>query len=260
MGVDSCGNTCKCTEDGLPICSKKPCLYGRENTPYCKERFTPCGGMAGIPCPEGYVCKQNPITNPADLPGWCVKDKTPKVCENCLSWYDGCNVCECNDDGTFGACTERFCTLEVKEQYCIKPKPQKLCENCEVWFDGCNICECNDNGSLGPCTKKYCTLEVKEAYCLKPKKENPPKGYCLDAGDCKEGQWCNIPSGKDYGKCTNKICPKWCESWYDGCNTCFCTGDGVGGCTKRACLVMEEPKCLKKRDVEECQDENDRLR
>jgi len=41
------------------------------------------------------------------------------------------------------------------------------------------------------------------------------------------------------------VCPYGCLSWYDGCNECRCDGVGkIGPCTKRACLVNTEAKCM----------------
>jgi len=50
------------------------------------------------------------------------------------------------------------------------------------------------------------------------------------------------------GECST--IPKSCTSWYDGCNTCFVTDGEIGGCTKKACEVLETPYCREyKQDV-----------
>lgn len=38
--------------------------------------------------------------------------------------------------------------------------------------------------------------------------------------------------------------PKNCESWFDGCNTCFASDGVLGGCTRMFCTVNEEARCL----------------
>jgi len=38
--------------------------------------------------------------------------------------------------------------------------------------------------------------------------------------------------------------PDNCESWFDGCNTCFVEGGELGGCTRKACAQKEESQCL----------------
>lgn len=38
-----------------------------------------------------------------------------------------------------------------------------------------------------------------------------------------------------------------CESYFDGCNTCFVVDGEIGGCTLMACDKYEEPKCLKEK-------------
>ncbi len=57
---------------------------------------------------------------------------------------DGCNTCECNDDGTIGGCTEIACEPACEPGTNV-PAP-----------DGCNQCECNDDGTVGACTEEAC--------------------------------------------------------------------------------------------------------
>ena len=40
-------------------------------------------------------------------------------------------------------------------------------------------------------------------------------------------------------------CPKDCESWYNGCNTCQCKDGKIGGCTKMGCPTKKNPYCKK---------------
>ena len=42
----------------------------------------------------------------------------------------------------------------------------------------------------------------------------------------------------------HRTVPQHCHTWYDGCNTCEYTEDGVGRCTLMLCLHQGEPTCL----------------
>ena len=139
-------------------------------------------------------------------------------------------------------------------------------ENCESYFDGCNTCFIVD-GKLGGCTLMACE-NYEAPKCLKEKRvglANPASTNCVENGGVLE-----IVDGEDgqYGLCKfddGSICEEWafmrgeckkgdakidltnCESYFDGCNTCFVKDGIVGGCTRMYCSpeMMEEPKCLK---------------
>ncbi|HCB51980.1 TPA: hypothetical protein DEP21_05480 [Patescibacteria group bacterium] len=40
------------------------------------------------------------------------------------------------------------------------------------------------------------------------------------------------------------IIPANCTSRFDGCNTCFVESGNIGGCTRMACEIQQEPKCI----------------
>ena len=48
------------------------------------------------------------------------------------------------------------------------------------------------------------------------------------------------------------LIPENCKVWFDGCNTCTVSEDGMIGCTKKYCQELEEPKCVE-------YNENDRV-
>merc|ERR1719281_1323381 len=120
-----------------------------------------------------------------------------KTCATgCKAWFDGCNRCRCNEDGTVGACTEMFCATK-KPAKCMDDMNGggggKTCATgCKAWFDGCNQCRCAD-GKIGACTKKACAT-------TKPAK-------CMD--DMNNGGG-------------GKTCATGCKAWFDGCNQCRC--------------------------------------
>merc|ERR1712100_478501 len=57
-------------------------------------------------CDDGYVMdKHRCIPNDYVDSSVCPAHETYGQCQ---TWYDGCNTCQCNADGTLGACTMRF--------------------------------------------------------------------------------------------------------------------------------------------------------
>lgn len=93
--------------------------------------------IQGFEYQEGYeyellvkrIEREEPI--PADASQFIyelkeVVSKNPVIPEGCISWFDGCNTCTINEDGTLGACTLKACfdtrpascqTYEEEEMY-----------------------------------------------------------------------------------------------------------------------------------------------
>ena len=99
---------------------------------------------------------------------------------------------------------------------------------CAAYYDGCNACGC---GSIGValCTLRFC--------------ENKTEGYCQR---CMEGYTLNTDQSTSFGCSPTIGCGvNNCNSYYDGCNTCSCGGNGFQFCTLRACSINEitEPYC-----------------
>lgn len=53
--------------------------------------------------------------------GECTENNETEDLTMCVSYYDGCNTCTVNEDGTLGACTERYCE-EPEEAYCLEDR------------------------------------------------------------------------------------------------------------------------------------------
>jgi len=159
--------------------------------------------------------------------------------KNCISWFDGCNTCQCRN-GRTTICTKKFCKRKGRA-YCKKRKRVTRCpKRCAVWYDGCNTCQCR-NGRITACTRRACK-RYGRAYC---KKKACPTCRTMR---CRKGYTCkNI---KGCGKCVrkrSKKCPRTCAVWYDGCNTCQCRNGRITACTKRACLRRGRAYCKKRR-------------
>lgn len=112
--ADGC-NTCFCEEDGSLSCTEIGCDPSET---------------------DGDPTDGDPTDG--DPPGECEPGSTVPA-------PDGCNTCECNDDGTIGGCTEIACEPTDCEPGTSVPAG-----------DGCNTCECNDDGTIGACTEAEC--------------------------------------------------------------------------------------------------------
>ena len=75
---------------------------------------------------------------------------------------------------------------------------------CSKWWDGCEDCKC---------------VHGKVVECI----DNP---FCTSRTQprCKVGQTPS-PTPKSTG------CPKSCQRWFDGCNSCACTEGAIGVCS-----------------------------
>eukprot|EP01084_Bolivina_argentea_P002968 5552_1 len=88
--------------------------------------------------------------------------------DNCMLYYDGCNTCSCDEDGTM--CTEMACDTEKNEECRQCQDGYELINdecgifncggfrNCQIYYDGCNTCTCSDeNVTITMCTQMACT-------------------------------------------------------------------------------------------------------
>eukprot|EP01108_Squamamoeba_japonica_P004339 TRINITY_DN3436_c0_g3_i1.p1 TRINITY_DN3436_c0_g3~~TRINITY_DN3436_c0_g3_i1.p1 ORF type:complete len:777 (+),score=310.91 TRINITY_DN3436_c0_g3_i1:48-2333(+) len=201
------------------------------------------------------------------------------------SYYDGCNNCSCGDGfSKAGACTELFCTQEFYPETscqrkcdgymalkstdgetrcrcksgkmtndCTTPEPPAApagqCVDCKTkgvtsFFDGCNQCTCTDSG-LAACTKKFCAAAVSKdcsGKCDGAIAFNPDNNAdCV----CKGGEFSDEckPRNTCYSCNTPGV-----TSFFDGCNRCSCTEDGLARCTLRACIQVVSKDCSGKCD------------
>ncbi len=147
---------------------------------------------------------------------------------------DGCNTCECMEDGSVG-CTLMACNTGTCE---YEGGSYDAGESFQA-ADGCNTCTCNDDGSVG-CTEMACGCFWEG--------EPHQAGESFPAGD-----GCNTCSCTETGDvaCTLMACPVctyegqtyWPGESFpagDGCNTCTCGDDGLVGCTKINCTCDPE--------------------
>jgi len=181
----------------------------------------------------------------------------------CLEYFDGCNDCNCRDDGDGAsvACTEKAC-LVAETPVC------KQCEGGSFWlrfdsFQAPGYPTCSSrflksaivslNNSKCACPKYFPFWEpgvgcIREEACdlavihqkdmLKFKTPKPgkcayPYQLCTSDTDCAEGLICNIPDD-NYETCIplSSQLNKHCE--LKDCKKCFfgdCMGTGYGYCS-----------------------------
>lgn len=121
-----------------------------------------CGGIGGLPCPDGFVCVLEgdyPDAGGSCQPTTCTYDGVEYAVGDSFPALDGCNVCSCTAGGV--ACTKMYCgcdpqnewwrdyrydpaTCEVIRYYCppnMMPFSNECgcgCqqdESCPEWFD-----------------------------------------------------------------------------------------------------------------------------
>ena len=94
---------CSVCVDGTSACPNSVCKGGQciVVMPTCPEPTT-CGGIAGLPCADGYVCEDDPNDACApesgvDCTGVCVPDKKPQFCGG-IAGFPCPDGYECVDD------------------------------------------------------------------------------------------------------------------------------------------------------------------
>jgi hypothetical protein len=87
-------------------------------------------------------------------------------------------------------------------------------------------------------------------YCEKP---TEAKCASFENVDEKEDvgtptEWDTVTSSDSDTTTSVVEIPENCVSWFDGCNNCFVEDGKIGACSKKACAVKEEPKCISTKD------------
>ena len=133
-----------------------------------------CGGLAGLPCPEGFACIEDPsdscdpATGGADCSGVClpIDDHNPCAAILCIEGTTCCPQCGGTCIPDYIPCSEDLCVSEpCNETMC---GPGEYCCN-----ESCSLCV-----GLG----QVCTDE----YCLPA----PPPGEACGSSVCGPGEYC----------------------------------------------------------------------
>jgi len=118
-----------CTEMSCQSLKEPKCLKQRKKV---AEKWEFCGWILGVTCSEWLSCKLDGLFPDA---GWvCEVKKVNEELKQCKTYYDGCNTCSVNEDGSLWACTLMFCQekqtpkcLEKKEEPKQEYKFEKMC-------------------------------------------------------------------------------------------------------------------------------------
>lgn len=189
--------------------------------------------------------------------------RSQNIPQNCASWYDGCNTCQINTDGSIGGCTMMMCfttnTPECRSYYStpyltptLSPPPTQLSSNC-LHDSDCSsnkFCRQISATDLNKNCVDYSSLNSQCGGYVAPYMISRcrPGLECVNVmglmiadapGICKEP--CNNNNIRDsYGNCVDHNC----RSWYDGCNTCLVNSNRLLSCTEQYCNNRESPRCL----------------
>lgn len=161
----------------------------------------------------------------------CVFDGKTYAAGDTFKDAEGCNDCQCQEDGTVG-CTAKACVATCEHEGNVYFAGDSFPAG-----DDCNDCRCLEDGAV-ICTEAFC-----ESFCDYGGTAYFP-GETFPASD-----GCNTCTCMDdlTVACTMADCAGACtyagksyqegESFpaLDGCNTCTCASDGGIGCTKVAC-------------------------
>jgi hypothetical protein len=117
---DGC-NHCGCGEEGGSFCTLMACAGPELQPKTCHQTPPPpplvvCQADARV-CPDGSVVGRDPANDcefvPCPSPPTDDDDEMTVGCDSCeCGFNDGCNDCQCADDGSFIGCTERTCFWE----------------------------------------------------------------------------------------------------------------------------------------------------
>ncbi len=265
---------CKPGERTQPVISSDGCDLGNECVPenpivcppvafpypVCKSSHTVKQKVDNMGCLTGYRCEPKPGVCPPVLaiPPHCTNGLETIISEN------GCHTgyrCKqpvscpriappepgfCGDEEKIEQVTDRngcvtgfkctdplvVCTAEIpKKPYCGDNAIAQIRKGNNGCFTGWACQPKLDEPHMCP------MLPLALPMCMPPSQLKVIK----DGNNCTVGYKC-INGGGSVGGTTP---PNNCTSWFDGCNTCSASNGKVGGCTEKACFVMEEPRCLK---------------
>jgi len=178
-----------------------------------------CGGTCKLP--ENIPCLAGEcvfISSDLDWGAGRCKPFQPVCTDGCKSWYDGCNTCKCNDNGTQVGCTRMYCETTLPNR--CKDNDPCIVVDCIPSYDLVDAV----NGCGGTCesrfncrTREWLWTEEKKAWCCEYENlgcdSKPVQPVCCQAvtfpcNACNDGmslkQYCKTLSSKK----TKRACKK----------------------------------------------------
>lgn len=196
--------------------------------------------------------------------------------EGCTTWFDGCNTCTCNGVGQVGGCTRMFCS-EPETPQCYGFDEEAMYENNPSTSDTSDTEVTEENKPTSSLEGSNACCKAMTVDCMACANDMSNEEYCgqyPDTVGCdaytppawetqlqqqaqlaeqqaqQQGGLNGQPGTGSQGGFSDGVqpqqqaCPPGCTSWFDGCNTCTCDGEGqVGGCTMMMCFQSETPQC-----------------
>mmetsp|Transcript_182 Transcript_182/g.581 ORF Transcript_182/g.581 Transcript_182/m.581 type:complete len:342 (-) Transcript_182:23-1048(-) len=256
---DGC-NACRCSKAGEAYdCTFRRCpsLYEPTCTRLrdCPKAIAPetdCKRPRDIPCPE--ECPDRCHLHPRTC-NFCAKKtcrppsghEKPKLdtCEECpnaqqLQCPRNCKRCV-TTRSTRNKCPEARCLEYFAEEVdpgrcaaisCLFPPlaPERCPDSYSILLPGTcltcarSVCNCPRRGRKCPTKRPTCDSSCSGTCVVLPKtRRRCARAVCLQRPP---------------------TCPRGCQSFFDGCNTCTCRSDGLAICTKRFCESLQPSKCL----------------
>lgn len=239
VGIGGCG------------CVGKDCGSVYTGIEACLEAHKQC--TSGTECKSTDDCPQvdTPCTTNVCVGGKCQLTQTPGCGIECKPGEtkiapDGCNTCTCNDDGTWGGCTEIACNQKCETIADCAPTPPDLCSKvaCEnnlcvySTVPGCGTpCAPQDAVGYGDCDG-YFGVAWNGQECVGITgcgcKGADCKGLSFDPDECKIK---HADCGSSNACQSNSDCETVCTT---------CNGNQIcasGACVDGACEVPSFPPC-----------------
>lgn len=210
------------------VCKQNTKLKGKTNVYRLWLRFTASAKLPDI-SPEAVETTtlkpvETPILKPVETPA------LEAECDKGKFYFDGCNNCECIK-GDY-ACTRKSCPPEPAQTTISSPEVTQspletstlnpACDKGQTFFDDCNTCICM--GGKYACTRKRCPLEPSQSTTLLPEATRSP---------ILQNALPEVTLSPLETSTLNPACDKG-QTYFDGCNHCFCAGDKYG-CTLKDC-------------------------
>jgi hypothetical protein len=247
----------------------------------CRKVTVPdsCGGFAGLPCPDGYDCVDDPDDNcdpadAADCPGVCApqsiacKSADGTSCPPGFTCVDNpFSGCKAGDPNCLGVCAPvpppcgRVCggiigiPCENPDEFCKLPDGACCCDHfgvCSMIPDACfdvwdPVCGCDGMTYGNECEADAAGVSVDH--------RGECRVHCVDDADCESDQYCRNPDGtcgtaNVPGLCMDR--PAACPEIYDpvcGCdyntygNECEAAAAGVSILHDGPCAVACKVNC-----------------
>jgi hypothetical protein len=230
-GGNRCGPGEYCCNPSCGVCAP---LGGSCATVVCDpEPGEMCGGIAGIPCPDGFVCVDDPrddcdpAAGGADCPGICVPSgENPCAAILCRAGTTCCSHCGgiCIPPGV--PCSADLCVGEPCNQVVCGPGEfccNESCSICAPRGGGCTDQFCGSPGQGVPCGPAICP--VGQVCC------NESCGICTPPGGACPALFCEPPGRGE--PCGPTVCPVGQVCCNESCGICTPPG---GGCILMVCV------------------------